>query len=414
MAEDSRIPLVAPFCGERYDAISDISDLIAPPYDVIDPDQRTAFEKKNAHNIVSLILPKGNGDKYDNAANMLAEWRKNEVLKKDKGDMVYVVQQEFVTPAGNTFIRTGVIAAVAVEPYEGGRVRPHEKTHKGPKEDRLALMRSTKAMFEALLMMSPDKTGSLIEEIGAVTQMRQPEFEAVLDEVVISLWPVGGKAARAIAEAASHDDLYIADGHHRYETGVAYSKENPNANRTLGLIVPLKDPGLVVLPTHRMIGGSKVDTKMIEDLTSSHFDIEHTTHDDLAGALKPKREEEVSAVVVLPDNQALRLSLKTDADLSKLAFANDPTLLALDVAKVDSMVVTPLAEAAGGEKLSYTPDIAQAKALVDDGAVRAAVLVNPVSVQQVLDVADAGSFMPQKSTYFQPKAASGLVTLGWE
>ena len=155
--ELSPSPLVTTFIGERYNNAEQWSELVAPPYDVISPEQRRIYRERSEHNIVRLILPDGNGNRYTHAATILQSWRDQNVLVQDPHPAVYVVRQEFETPNGEARVRTGVIGAVAVEPYDRARVRPHEKTHKGPKDDRLALMQSTRSMFEALLLMSRDR-----------------------------------------------------------------------------------------------------------------------------------------------------------------------------------------------------------------------------------------------------------------
>ena len=161
------------------------------------------------------------------SATILRSWRDQEVLVQDPDPAVYVVRQEFETPDGEARVRTGVIGAVAVEPYDRARVRPHEKTHKGPKGDRLALTRSTRSMFEALLLLSRDRSGGLRKQLETATST-EPDVRASLEGVGISLWCVTGQNGDEIAGAAAADGcLYIADGHHRYETAETYRSENP-------------------------------------------------------------------------------------------------------------------------------------------------------------------------------------------
>src|SRR5574341_1399060 len=175
--------LVAPFRGERYSAGVRLSDVVAPPYDVIDEAGRAALTKRHAANVVHLILPPGDGGRYLRAARTLAEWRGRGLLSPDAGPGLYLVQQRFATPDGATYIRTGVIAAVAAEPFSRGRVRPHERTHAGPKQDRLDLLRATQTMCEALLMLSRDPTGALrrgLAEVTAGPPLAEAQLEAAL------------------------------------------------------------------------------------------------------------------------------------------------------------------------------------------------------------------------------------------
>jgi uncharacterized protein (DUF1015 family) len=412
MAQQAVPPLVSPFVGERYAAVGRLSDLISPPYDVISEEQREALAARHRENIVRLILPQGNGDRYDRAASLLAEWRTGSVFDRDAEPSVYVVRQEFSTPGGKRHVRTGVVAAIAVEPYESGRVKPHEQTHKGPKADRLALMKSTKAMFEALLMMVRDSEGRLRAALRAASA-GPPLARAELDGVAITLWRLQGESAAEMAQAADEGILYIADGHHRYETTNIYRQENPSANRTLALLVPLGDPGLVVLPTHRVVHGGDLDEATVRRATGLSFDISlveaaRSPSEILEGAESGR----TTCLVVLPGGRRLKLVLKADADLSSLPAFGEPSVLALDVARVDPLVVSPLIDAAGPSgSRSYSADSADVIESVESGKAAAGVLLKPMKVEQVLAVADDGAFMPQKSTYFLPKVPSGLVVL---
>ena len=163
------MPLVAPFSAERYSNLEDLSKLIAPPYDVVSSSDRETLANRDEHNIVRLILPEApeaEGDRYAHARTVLDGWRADGTLVPDGDPAVYVVQQVFTTPDGEERTRTGVIAAVAAEPFAEGRVKPHERTHKGPKQDRLALMRATDAMFESLFMFARDDSGHLIRQLS--------------------------------------------------------------------------------------------------------------------------------------------------------------------------------------------------------------------------------------------------------
>ncbi len=414
MTDESLPSLVAPFVGERYSDTARMSDLIARPYDVISPDQREGYMMQHEHNIVRLILPEGNGDRYAGAATIRDAWREAGVLQKDDAPSVYVVRQAFSTPDGESHLRTGVIGAVAVEPYATGRVKPHEKTHKGPKEDRLALTRSTRAMFEALLMMARDEDRELQDRLADVTRT-DPHVQANLDGVDIAMWQVAGAVASAIAEAAGKQGaLYIADGHHRFETAGTYRGENPTADRTLALIVPLGDPGLVVLPTHRLVRGSPIDEAALRGSVDGRFDVSRLdSPDDVQAELAGGDPDSTVCVVALPGPRLFALRLKAGTDLSDLPFHDQPSVLALDVAKIDSLVVDHLSATGGGKGLAYEASDGAAIEAVTSGRAAAGVLMNPTGLEQVLDVADAGTFMPQKSTYFAPKAPSGLVILGW-
>ena len=414
MPESPAAPLVAPFKGERYAEASRLGDLIAPPYDVISPPARATYAAQDPHNIVHLILPEGDGGRYENAARLLAEWRAAGVLKADAKRSLTVLRQEFLTPGGERRTRTGVIGGVAVEPLTQGRVKPHERTHAGPKEDRLALLRATAAMFESLFMVARDEQGELKQLLDEAADAK-PLAAAELRGVTSTLWRVIGSKAEALAAAAGREALYIADGHHRYETAVAYKSDNPAADRVPALVVPAGDPGLVVLPTHRIVYGKPVDEEaMLGELRERFQMRELPSQVNYLEELGSLHERGTACVLVLPGARALALLLKGGASLGDLPFANEPAVASLDVARVDEIVVKRLKAAAGGEAaVRYSADSDQVIDEVRNGEASVGALLNPTGLGQVLAVADAGSVMPPKSTYFMPKVPSGVVVAGY-
>ncbi len=402
-------PLVAPIAGERFAALDRLSDLIAPPYDVISPPERAAYAARHAQNIVHVMLPEGNGDeRYASAARILEQWRKSGALVRDVEPAVYVLRQEFTTPDGCHHARTGVFGAVAAEPYAPGRVRPHEKTHAGPKADRLALIEATQTMVESIFLLAPDRGGAL-RKLLSETAGTEPTAKAELGGVAISLWRVSGAKGQAIADAAGKDALYIADGHHRFETAGAYRAKNPKADRTIALIVPLDDPGLVVLPTYRLVRGRKLTESEVTAALKGSFDIEPLESElNAVSLLADKGRNSTAALVALFGGRVLALVLKKGADLSSLPGEAGK----LDVARVDALITAPLKKQAGADAtVDYTPDPGVLFSEVGEGKVAAGVMLNPTNVRDVLAVADAGEVMPQKSTYFIPKVPSGLLFL---
>lgn len=401
-------PLVAPLIGEHYADLSRLSDLIAPPYDVIAEPERSQLAVRNRHNIVHLILPQGNGDRYAAAARTLADWRADGTLVRDTEPAAYVLAQEFSTPDKRTHVRTGLLAGVSVEPYAAGRVRPHEKTHAGPKADRLALMTATHTMFESLFFLAPDQGGGLSRALAEATQ-REPWAWAALDGVQIRLWRVSGVGAAALTKAAG-ETLYIADGHHRFETAVAYRGTNPRADRTAGLIVPLADPGLVVLATHRLIHGATIPADRLASALGGAFSVESIEPElDLLALLADRRRTGTSCIVVLPGGHTMLATLKAGADVRA---AGTGMAARLDVARIDAVAVGPLKDLAGtGATIGYSASAGEVVAEVGSGQAAVGVMLAPTRVEDVIAVADAGEFMPQKSTYFVPKVPSGLVLL---
>jgi uncharacterized protein (DUF1015 family) len=406
--------LIAPFAGERYADAAALSRLIAPPYDVISTEQRRRYAAADPHNIVHLILPEAAGDvnRYTAAAVQLAAWRAAGVFVRDPEPAVYVVAQDFQTPAGERHTRVGMFAAAATEPYETRRIRPHEKTHRGPKVDRLELLRATHASLESIFLLAPDADGALAAGLRAVVQgSRAPDATAELDSVTIRLWVVAGPEADRLARAAA-PPLYIADGHHRFETAVAYAGENRAAGRLLAFVVSTQDPGLVVLPTHRVIYAGDRNLPGLEPEWRKYFDVQPVMPDaDPVSLLAAAGRDRTACVVATEGKKDLLLVLRPDAPLDSIVeLGRTPAVRSLDVAIVERLVVQEiLASGHSTPTLTYTPNAAAALELAHLGKALAAVLLNPTRVDQVLAVADAADVMPPKSTYFIPKVPSGLV-----
>jgi len=393
--------LVVPFRGERYRDTGRLTRLIAPPYDVIDPAQRARLAALDPHNIVHLMLPEApdKGDRYAWAGDQLAAWRQSGVLVRDTEPAVYVMAQG---------ARLGVFVALAAEGYEPRRVRPHEKTHAGPKADRLSLLRTTRTNLESLFLLAPDRDGTLKQALAEVSA-HPPDTTAELDRVGIKLWVVRGRELSRFPLPQS--PLYMADGHHRYETAAAYASENPAADRVLAFIASAQDPGLVVLPTHRLIHGAGRRVDAVVAAWRTWFDVAPVPADvDPVGYLAKLGRERTACLVASPEGEMLGLALKPEARLDDFPeLGASAAVRSLDVARVETLVVKPILRAdASTPTLGYTADAHAALASVAQGA-SIAVLLNPTRVEQVFAVADAGDVMPPKSTYFAPKVPSGLV-----
>jgi uncharacterized protein (DUF1015 family) len=403
--------LVAPFRGERYRAADRLSRLIAPPYDVIATDQRDALAARDEHNIVHAMLPEATatGDKYQHAARLLAAWREGGVLLRDPEPTLYVMAQTFALPSGERRTRTGLFAAVAAEGYGSRRIRPHERTHRAPKADRLALLRATRTNVESIFLIVPDADGALATAVAAASA-GPPDVTAELDGVAVALWAVSGDPSPFPLPPAP---LYLADGHHRYETASAFAREKPTADRLLAFIVSARDPGLVVLPTHRVIFGAARAPGRLMGQWRERFQIDALEPGgDPSARLAAVPEDRTACVVLGPDGQEVLLTLKPGADLSALERTEpNPTVRALDITRIEQFIVREII--AAGETtvtLDYNADAARATAIVRAGrAAAVAVLVRPTRVAQVFAVADAEGVMPPKSTFFVPKVPSGVV-----
>jgi uncharacterized protein (DUF1015 family) len=411
-------PLVTPFRGERYVARDRLSALIAPPYDVISPEDRGRYAARDLHNIVRLILPEAppGGDRYARAAELLAAWRREGVLRADPEEAVYVVAQDYALPSGERRTRTGMFAAVCAEPFGSRRVRPHERTHSAPKADRLALLRAARTSLESIFVLAPDPDHALAGALARATK-GAPAARAELDGVGIRLWVVSGAAAGELAGLAGRAQLYIADGHHRYETAVAYARENPRADRVVALIVSAADPGLTILPTHRIVFGADRDAAKLVARWGEWFEVGRVAPCmDRVERLAELGRDRTACIVAFPEEYDVTLVLKRDARLDHLPeIGATPAVRALDVARIEALVVQyVLGAVTTTPSLAYTADPHAAFDAVRKGKAAAAVLLNPPKVEQVFAVADAGDVMPPKSTYFVPKAPSGLVVRSLE
>ena len=339
------MPTVRPFSALRYDpaVAGPLDELVAPPYDVISDEQRLAYLGRSPYNVVHLTLP----DSEEQAGRNLAEWRRAGAIIAQP-ESYWWLAQDYVGPDGVARTREGFAASVPVTPYEAGEVLPHERTHAGPKEGRLRLLRATRTQLEPIFL--------LYDEEPLLTR---PDGDPVMDVqeggVRTRVWPVAG------GELQLDTPLLIADGHHRYETALAYRAENPEATHTFAVLVSARAPGLEIFPTHRVVQKIGLTVARTEPVDRPNGGVTLYT---------PGRYERVI----------------TDDDFG-------PRVV----------------ESFEPEGVTYTAYADQAVAAVDRGEAVAAFLLQPVTVEQVERFAHAGEVMPQKSTFFYPKLTSGLL-----
>src|SRR5258705_4287829 len=388
--------LVAPFQGERYAAVDRLSVLIAPPYDVIDQAERARYAGADRDNIVHVMLPeappgKPEDDRYGVAAERLAAWRRDGVLRRDARPALYVLAQDFTLPTGERLTRRGVFAAVAAEGYEPRRIRPHEKTHAGPKADRLALMRATATNIESIFLLAPDRDRALANALAVVSQ-GTPDATAELNGVGSRLWIVHDPSPFPLPPSP----LYIADGHHRYETASAYALENPAADRVLALIVSAQDPGLAVLPTHRVIFGTGRDLERMLPRWREWFEVQPLASGRDPVAALASLGNGRTACLVADRSQILALVLKPGALPDRLpSLAQSTAVRDLDVAQIESLVVKEVLGAGMSTPIvRYVADANEALGLVQQGGAAVAGHVKPAKVYQGFPVADAGAGNP--------------------
>jgi uncharacterized protein (DUF1015 family) len=398
--------LMAPFRGLRYADAATLSRRLAPPYDVITPEARRALEKLDHANVVNLDLPVAppGGDPYREAGQLLKAWQSSGILVREKEPAAYVLRSTSTFEDGVMRSRTGVFLAMACMPFApGGRVRPHEKTHAGPKEDRRQLMHATGANTSSIFLLSPDSGGRLVKELGEVTK-DEPWASCEAIGAKQEVWVATGARALRLATIAGDEPVYIADGHHRYETAVAFKDEAPRqwkigAERTLAHVVSFKDPGLEILPTHRLIEGSALERQHVLRWANPYF----------ARAVEGQRPH-FSAVFA--DGTEAAMVLREEADLSAATeLPQHPSARELPVAVADNVFIDVVLRTALGKapKFGYTASAQEARDAVNGGKCALAVLLPPTRLEEVKAVSDAGQVMPQKSTYFAPKVPTGVV-----
>ena len=339
---------VKPFQALRYDErrAGPLELLVAPPYDVISPAEREDYLGRSPHNVVHLTLP----DSEEEAARSFEEWRRDGVLAEEAAPAVWALSQDYVGPDGVRRTRNGIVGALRLEPYERSIVLPHERTHSGPKEGRLRLLRATRAELEPIFLLHEGPPVGL------------PDREPDLAVDGTRLW----RLEDANLEDFADRQLLIADGHHRYETALAFHGEDgsPESAFTMAALVSSREEGLTIFPTHRVAG---------RFAGRLHY-----------GDVDPREllAEDRGIVVVTRDGAAVVDGEGTDAEI---------------------------VERLGPEDVSYTPSVDEALAAVEDGHAEAAFLLRPPSLDEVWSTAASGRTMPQKSTYFYPKLVSGLL-----
>ncbi|HLK10854.1 MAG TPA: DUF1015 domain-containing protein [Candidatus Binatia bacterium] len=394
---------VRPFPAVRYDParVGDLRDVIAPPYDVISPAEQEALYARSPWNVVRLILGR-EPDRAAEASRTLRAWMDARVLRRDAAPALYRYAQTYVTSDGVRRCRDGVLCRLRLEPFSRGVVRPHERTFPGPKADRLAVLRATGAHLSPIFGLY-GRPGERVADVLGAAAAGVPEVE-ISDDAGHGhrLWRVTDAAAIArFAAALAGDTILIADGHHRYETALAYRDEQRGAGATayvLAFLANMEEEGLVILPTHRLVRGPlRLDAGALEARLRACGRVEPLP----AGAARPAGAIDV----VLPERR-LRVH---PGEAARAALGGLPAAVrALDVAVLHGAILEPLLGVAPSD-LAFTHDDAEAVAAVETGRAAAAFLLNPPSMAAVRAVCLAGELMPEKSTYFYPKLASGLV-----
>jgi uncharacterized protein (DUF1015 family) len=442
------VPTLGPFRALRYDpaVVGDLSVVISPPYDVISPSERARLLARHPRNVVRLELPvstAGEGgpdpaDPYRAAADTLRAWRQDGTFQVDQQPSLYVYEQRYHLPGdpseGAARIQRGFFARLRLEPFGEG-VRPHERTLDAPKEDRLRLLRATETDTSPIVVLS-DGPGGPTAEILAGIAAQLPTAEANDDEGTRHrLWALSDDASAQsdLIAAAEARPLTIADGHHRYETALRYRDERRSGRSTpardasgpadgeepfadeafdyvLALVIDAGGSttggGPTVLPTHRLLAGDRALAQAMAADSENYFIVSPARPDELVRQFSsPLVEGPAGSFGLLVADAAFHLAARPEVVAPLFPPSVPAVVRALDSAILEVVLGRLLAD----PRLSYTHDAHEARRAVESGVAAAAFLLRPTAVPDIIRVAAAGALMPQKSTYFYPKAATGLV-----
>jgi uncharacterized protein (DUF1015 family) len=426
---------VRAFRAHRYDLgrVGALSDVIAPPYDVIDAELQNALYTKSQHNVVRIDLNREEAsdteanNRYTRAGRLVRDWLHEGILRQDSARGLYVYHQDFEVE-GKRFTRRGFLARVRLEPFGQGRIYAHEETMAGPKADRLKLMHATHMNLSPVFGLFPDEKGEVQEQLDAALKQTLPLQATDHLGVVSRLWPVTDQqVVSAITGLMGPKPIFIADGHHRYETALRYRDERQQQgevrdaeaapNFVLMMCVSMSDPGLVILPTHRLVSGiSGISADRLAGLLKPHFQVE-TVGKGEAGARSAWEQIELDGTQNLlgfgtvADGTWQIARFQAPEQMTALAGKHSPAWRGLAVSILHELVLNHLVR----EKLKATPtcryvhllrEVLESTAKKDCDL---AVLVPPAEMKHVEQIAGTLERMPAKSTYFYPKLLTGLL-----
>ena len=427
---------VRPLRGIRYvkEKVGDIAQVVTPPYDVISKEAQATYYARSPYNVIRLELGQTTEEDsalntvYTRAAATLAEWRLQQVLREEESPCYYVYQQVFIYD-GQQYTRTSLMARVRLESWDAKVVLPHEHTLAKAKDDRLKLLRACAANLSPVMSLYDDPQGRIRRLLASYAEHAEVQITDEAGEEH-RLHPIRDEQQIAsIQDFFAQRQLYIADGHHRYETALAYQQEireqrkelyaEDAANFVLMALIDVDDPGMLVLPTHRMLFG--LEQEKLDALTEAQF-ARYFTVQALPAAMSSEgivqhmteAGQEQPALVFATNKQTLLLTLNEQGKQKMRESGHSEAWNSLDVAVAQHLIMEAILglsaeNMTAGTHVRYVRDPQQALHAVESGETQAAVLLNATRVRQIRDVAQADDRMPQKSTYFYPKLITGLV-----
>jgi len=407
---------IQPLRALRYDpAVTDgLQNVVAPPYDVIDAEQRAELAGRSPYNVVAIDLPEGGDDRYDRAAELLRSWEADGAVVQDEEPALWTLSQDYTGPDGRHRTREGFFTRVRVEDYGAGRIRPHERTHPGPKEDRLRLTRATRANLSPIFSLYSDPTGAAWGALADAAPWAQTtDDDGTVNRLGRTTDP---QAIETVQRTLAGTELLIADGHHRYETARVYADEigGEGPHRYVMMcLVALQDPGLTVFPTHRLVNQlTSTKQEALAQALRRDFTIEELSSTD---QLAPPAGDTVRIGYIDAHFKKPFMLTLSDAAIADAALPDHAEpYRRLDTAVLEALVIKGALGMTEDDidhlnGLGYARDFAQALELIENGIYDAAFFMAPTPIERVHEVAAAGESMPPKSTYFFPKVPTGLL-----
>lgn len=408
------------FKGMRYtSAAGDLNALVCPPYDIISDSQREKYVEENPCNIIRLELPKGGDERYKEAGKTLRDWLDKEILACDKEDSIYVYEMLFSANGVRNRLK-GFVSLVKLVEFSDGIVLPHEETLSKAKEDRFNLMSETFCNFSQIYSLYMDEDGSVYSMIDGCSK-GAPDMEVTdPDGTVHRMWKVSDSGViKDVTEAFKDKKLYIADGHHRYETALNFHKKQgtESSGYIAMMLVNMENKGLVVFPTHRIVKNlENFNAEKVIEAYKPYFTISEAPGEErMQAALNQLYDEGKKAFAMYTGyGKCYVMTLKDEGSVKRLLPEMSEAYCGLDVTVLHSLVLERILgidkeNMANQKNLTYTRSRQEALEAVDMDGADCSFILNPTKVSEIRDVAAAGEKMPQKSTYFYPKLITGLV-----
>lgn len=429
--------IIKPFRGLRYnqEIVADVSAVVTPPYDVISPEGQERYYQMHPNNIIRLDLGKDlpgdteSANKYTRAAEILSAWKKEGILKEEDAPAIYIYDQEYFTD-NRWLVRRGFIARVKLEPFDKGYIYPHEQTLPGPKADRLKLTQSCKANLSSIFALFPDENNAADKYLSTLATGK-PSAEFLDDTGVKNrLWVVTeAQAIDKLIALMREKPLFIADGHHRYETSLVYKEQMRKEKGVSGNDLPLDyvmmvcvsmgNPGLKILPAHRLVRDIKgYDLDRILAALKESFRIENLGKGRRIEDFMPKLNGDAKGhvfVMYAGQTDTYYLLRLVNEKLSDVVFANDhPEWRRLDAGILHGVIINKIlginaTDVSLKNYIKYVKEEKEAVSLTQSGEYQLAFFMRPTRIEQVKEIAEARKVMPPKSTYFYPKLITGIV-----